>query len=632
MTPLFQRYSLFYEWLEYHLHGFFSSLPLLLCACTLLLAIGIPTAKQNKIRLIILSSAGVLIQGGFFIPEAQHLANVVYLRLLGLLLLIFYASMFGLTACSKKYKVRTLHGLAISGIIMLFAIKCTYLEQWPPVLTDYAASTGKNGIRLLQNFSLLKLFSGNKPWVSGGGQSIIHAPLLLINFKLFGYSTFAVRFAEVLYSTATLGILWLILSVTTVPLLAFGGVLLFGFSSEHLSFSRIGTFYSASQALGLLILLLWIQFSLQTHRRHALLLLLLICSLLVPFGYAPIKPVLLFSCLQALLLGQSKIFSIASIHRSKRLVITAALAIIILGYFLKLILADPNLFYSSKAPSLPPTDIPIWHKGENQIATRNLQPPLIILNNLYDNVLVLLQESICDVPFGSHPLLAFSTFLLFSLSLIGLFSNKTRLPSTFLLLAFAPQLLVYPLARRGILYRPFIPLCFLLFIYEYWTSLASVIRRRWILTMFTVPLLVGVATLPARELYFFTKFNGPVGVGPSFGPEYVQFMLDHLKKLDKSIPLVIINANYSADKYRMALSDRIYRDRANSAPVHFIEINQRSTIKDIPRADGPLYIGVLNEDYRRDVIPWLLKNIPGIEINSYGDNNTVFYWIGKVGT
>ncbi len=595
------------------------------------MGITIRGTKRDSVRLIVLSVAGILIQASFFIPEIQRLSSVIYVRLLGLLLLIFYAAVFGLRSCYRDSNVRTLRSLAISSLILIFALKCTYLEQWPPVLTDYAAITGKDGILLSQNFSFLKLLSGNKIWVSGGGQSIIHAPLLLLNLKVFGYSTLAVRLTEVLYSTATLGILWLILCRTITPVLALGGVLLFGLSAEHLSFSRIGTYYSASQALGLLIFFLWIQYSSKVSNRYLLLLPIGVFSLLSLFGYAPIRAVLLFSCLQALCLFNPIPRFITILQRHKRLTIVTSLAVVTVGFFFISSLSNQIFSYGNKLPNIPPTDIPVWYKTEDHSVAKSVQPPLTIIKHVCDNLTLLLRESIRETPFGSHPLYAFSSFLLFSLSVVGVFSNRARLISTFLLLSFLPQLLVYPLARRGILYRPFIPLCLLLFMYEYWNALKSVAQRRWTAQLAALLLLVAVGTLPAKGIYSFTKFNGPAGVGPSFGPEYVQSMLDHLKRLDQKIPLVIINANYSADKYRMALANRIYRDRKDTAPVYFVQINQTSSIKDIPQANGPVYIGILNEEYRRHLIPWLSKNIPGIEIESFGDEHSVFYWIGSVG-
>lgn len=631
MLHLFQRYNLLYEWLESHCHTFFSLFPLLLFASTVLLGSSIRRTKRESVRLVVLSVAGILIQASFFIPEIQRLSSVMYIRLLGLFLLIVYATVFGLRSCRRTPNVRTLHTLALGSLIFIVALKATYLEQWPPVLTDYAATTGKDGILLSQQFSLMKLFPRNQNWVSGGGQSIIHAPLLLLNLKVFGYSTLAVRLTEVLYSTATLGILWLILSRTIAPVLALGGVVLFGLSAEHLSFSRIGTYYSASQALGLLILSLWLQFSSKASKRYTLLLPIGVFSLLSLFGYAPIRAVLLFSCIQALCLFKPALRFITMLQRHRRLLIMASIAIVTIALLFISNLSDQIFFYRSKLPNLPPTDIPVWYKAEGHNAAKIFQSPLTIINNIYENLALLLDESTRRLTFGLHPLLAFSTFLLFALSVVGLFSNQSRLISTFLLLSFLPQLLVHPLARRGILYRPFVPVCLLLFIYEYWNALKSVIQRRWITQIVGLLLLVAVGTIPAKEIYSFTKFNGPTGVGPSFGPEYVQSMLEHLKRLDQKIPLVIINANYSADKYRMALANRIYRDREHTAPVYFIEINENSSITDVPRADGPVYIGILNEEYRRDMIPWLSANIPGIKIESFGDEHSVFYWIGYVG-
>ena len=58
------------------------------------MGITIRGTKRDSVRLIVLSVAGILIQASFFIPEIQRLSSVIYVRLLGLLLLIFYAAVF----------------------------------------------------------------------------------------------------------------------------------------------------------------------------------------------------------------------------------------------------------------------------------------------------------------------------------------------------------------------------------------------------------------------------------------------------------------------------------------------------------------------------------------------------------
>lgn len=632
MTSAFKTYNILFENVSAHAGVPLSFLPFLCLIITAGFGLLCRSKREASLCLFYLSLVGIVIYSSLFFPELYSWTSIAVIRLIGILLLVLYPLLFGLQDSSNNWSIKHTNKLAFVIILISFVIKSIHIESWPAVLTDYGAKTGREALEFLQNPNLSELFSSKPRWVSAGGVSIIHTPLLLANFQIFGPGTIAIRFTEVLFSTATLGVLWLILKRITHPFVALLGVTLCAFSAEHLSFSRIGTFYSASQALGLLILYLWLKLYDKKSCSISLLLLAGICTLLAPFAYAPAKPVIIFSLFAALWLYRPLYSPAIKFSDNKGRLGLFFLAILGIAFVVnQYVISQPPFTYPAGFKHQFANDAPIWFKLDPRHVAPIPQSLSTSLQNAGVNIKILFNQVLKkEASFGFHKIFLLCSHALLPLSLMGMFFKRTRLISAYIFLAFVPQIIVAPYPRRGILMRPFIGVTLALFVFEYLSCFRKVIYPRYKQILIEAPLLLSLAIIPLQGLYSFTKVNGPAGVGPSFGPEYVQDMLIHLKKLDPKIPLVILNSYRAADKYRIALADRIFTSPKKSAPVYFRDLPTEWSKSDIPHANGPVYIGILNEDYRRKLIPLLKEKVPLIKLHAYGEKNRIYYWIGSI--
>ncbi len=632
MASAFKTYNTIFENVSAHSGALLSFLPLFFLVITAGFGLLYRSRKEASSRLVYLSLVGIVVYSSLFFPVLYSWANIATIRLIGVLLIVLYPPLFGLQDSSNNSPIKHRNKLALVIILVSFVVKSMHIESWPAVLTDYGARTGREALEFLQNPNLYRLFSSKSRWVSAGGSSIIHTPLLLANFKIFGPGTIAIRFTEVLFSTATLGLLWLILKRTTHSFVALTGVTLCAFSAEHLSYSRIGTFYSASQALGLLILYLWLKLYDNKSYSRPLLLLAGICTLLAPFAYAPSKPVIIFSLFAALWLYRPLYSPAIKFWNNKARLGVFFLAILGIAFVInQYVISQPPFTYPAGTIHQLASDTPIWFKLDSTRVAPTPQSLFTSIKNVWENITILFNQGLREEgSFGFHKLFSLCNLALLPLSLMGIFFKKTRVISVYIFLAFAPQIIVAPLPRRSILMRPFIGVTLALFVFEYVSCFRKVIYPRYKKILIEAPLFLSLAIVPLQGVYSFTKLNGPVGVGPSFGPEYVQDMLIHLKKLDPKIPLVILNSYWASDKYRIALADRIFTSPRKSAPVYFRNLPRKWSKANIPHANGPVYIGILNEDYRRQLIPLLKERVPLITLHAYGEKNRIYYWIGSI--
>lgn len=632
MWPLFESYNLFYERAHATYGDYLVAFPIASLIATF--CFGLFKLDKDGIRLVFLSVAGFIIHSSLFYPHWYAWTELNLVRAVGAILLASYPLVFSMYGRRPNISRIPLSMSITVGVVILLSliIKCTYLETWPQVLTDYGARTGAQALELWNTPSLEKVLSRKTSWMSGGGTSIIHAPLLLLNFKLFGYTTFAVRFTEVIFSTATLGFLWLFLRKIMHPLVALGGVALFGLSAEHLSFSRMGTYYSASQALAILIILLWTHLFHQGNSRKLSLCVVTLCTLLVPFAYAAVKPLLVFSAVAGMVRYNClRAIYKPSLFTRKQWSLYLLFLLCAAGLLYQYVFTQPPFFSLGSSPQRLATDSAVWFKTDFQHSSRVLQGPVTIAKNIFDNIILLATRSITEEhSFGFHKLHLIFTLVLLGISFTSLFTTRNRTLGLFLILAFTPQLLVMPLFQRGILMRPFIGVTIALFIFEYLRVSRAVVRHRSIQSLITASLLTAVCTVPITDIYRFTKSNGPAGVGPSFGPEYVQDLLIHLKKLDPKTPLVILNTRWSSPKYQMALATRIYDKHERNAPVLFRTLGPTSPAHAIPYREGPLYLAILNEQHRLHLLPWINKHIPNARIEAHGKDDKIYYWIIKI--
>ena len=218
--------------------------------------------------------------------------------------------------------------------------------------------------------------------------------------------------------------------------------------------------------------------------------------------------------------------------------------------------------------------------------------------------------------------------ILMILASVGLLSRRWRLISLFIMIGMTPSLVTFPLDRRSLLARPIIPLCVMLLAHEWLTVTRTIVR--WPSIRFATKALCGFAfiLLPSQGVYRLTRFNGPVGVGPSFGPEYVHEMIVHLRSISQEHSLVIVNSGLGIDKFFMAFAREIYLTPPASRRVRLLTIKPSDTATVLSGIYSPTVYAVLNEESRAWVIPWLKANVPTIQISAYKKDNRIIYWLG----
>ena len=513
--------------------------------------------------------------------------------------------------------------LAFCVIAISSALKFAYLESWPAVLTDYAATTGTITIESFFYDGPTSRGMIPRTYVEGGGASFLHAPLLALLFTTFDFSIFAVRSAEVIASIGSLTFFWLWLRIAVPPGWALLGLSLFTFSAEHLSQSRMGTFYSISQCVALAALWLWTAARSPTGFRAYILIGLSLMNLAVVGCYRPATSVW----------ALSSIFVVDYLTRATlrgRRLLYACCAIMCCGVLLYYVVYNPLMrdsFWLRKP--LLGTDTPIWQKTLQGEIVSSLQSPFTSALNLGRNIVYVLTHSLDYSPTHDaiYDLLYAVTMVL---GFTGLISRRWGFIALVVTIGMLPSLTTFPLDRRSLLMRPLIPLCLLLFCREWLCLTREIIGTSKLRTVTYLVCSLPLISLPLQGVYHFTRFNGTVGVGPSFGPEYVHEMISHLRSLPLDHSIVVMNPGYGVDKFRMAFARELYITPHPSRSIHMTTIQQADTFAALPQTSSPTVYAVLNEDYRAWVVPWLQTTIPNINITPYRQGNRIIYWLGVV--
>ena len=537
------------------------------------------------------------------------------------LLLCAYAVTWGFSEVAEARPTRSWDIVAGGIIVLSTTLKFAYLESWPPVLTDYAATTGAITIEnyFYDGPPLRKLLP--RAYLEGGGSSFLHGPLLSLLFNYFDFSIFGIRCAEALASIVCLVFFWFWLRISVPSPWAALGLLLFAFSAEHLSQSRMGTFYSVSQGVAIGTLWLWAASRRSASRTLAIPLGLLLLNAAVLGCYRPATAVWALSAI--LLVDQLT----RSSFRGSRLAILGGTLIFfgLLGYHA---IYEP-FFRDSLGLRRPllATDTPIWQKDPAGEISTFIQPPLVTAGNLLTNIWYIIAHAADYSPVREDiygPLYALTMLL----GCFGLFSKRWSFISLCVVIGLLPSLTTFPLDRRSIVVRPLLPLCALLFAREWLLLSKAMLTQSGFRLASNLVFAGGIALLPFQGTYRLTRFNGPVGVGPSFGPEYVHEMITHLRSLPPDQSIVVMNPELGADKFRMAFARELYIEPLSTRSVHIASVRQSDNATALPTTKNPTVYAILNEDYRAWVVPWLRSRIPGIQMYAYKKNERVIYWLG----
>lgn len=538
------------------------------------------------------------------------------------LTLVYIAKYHAQLSFSATARSSTSTWLALTIILISGIFKLTALEAWPPLINDYAAMTGYDVVKLAKPGFLNLFLTPVSPYLQGGGTSALHAPLVQTLFLIFGHTNLAIRLAEVISSFAVLGFLWLVLRNLLSPTPALLALGLFAFSSEHLSQSRVGTFYSISQAIALATLWLWIALEKALFLKLRYIFALVIATCLAALAYAPTRAIFLFTGIMFI--------RACWYHRySRRTVVVAAiitLGLLFISYG-SVYLESPFKGFGGPLRALA-TDSPIWFKEPTGRVHNSIQSFGTMVSNISANVIELFASD-SNNAYSWEKLYLWCLSVITTASFVGFLIPRMRTISIYGLCGFLPLLLVFPLMRRGVLIRPLIPAIVALFLYEYVSILRLSISWRFLRLISTAFAGASLLVFPLQGIYFFAKQNGPVGVAPGFGPLYAHDYLEHLKSLSNTCSLVILNPSFGVYKYKMGLVDHVLPDQPAERTVFFEEIAAASPIDRLLTFKTPICLGILNEEYRRWIVPWLTAKIPGISIEEFRSQDTkeLQFWI-----
>lgn len=594
----------------------------LLAVCFVVGALGRRDGPAGD-RLMILSALFGCIVAGLYVAAPPSPLSIALL-LAGHLAAALFILSHGFQPPSAIPAPRSAWLSAIAVIALSTCLKLIELGDWPPLLTDYAALTGIEALGLSKEGRVAHLFAKSGPYLYGGGASPLHAPLLIGLYSILGHTVTAVRLAEVLGSVAALTSLWLVLQRLASPWAALAGLSLVAFSAEHLSQSRMGTFYSLSQALALLTLWLWLRIQRSSMPKRRDFAAIFVLTLLVPFGYSPLRAILLFS-------GAMAVVTLLRLRGSPRLrpaALAVALSVPIIAVWI--FFADgARMGYLGPKPLLA-TDSAVWVKAAKASGGGIAQGVLGSLSLLVSNIRTLFVEQyLSDQSLRTEPIYEAGFTLLIVAAPLLLSSPAWRTFALFCLSGLLPMILTYPLLRRGLILRLFGPCMIMLFARELLLAIRQAHHQSGLRRAAFACTVAALALIPAHGLYLFGAKNGPVGTAPSFGPEYAVDMVLHVRKLIERCPVIILNSDRGQAKLQMMLAAD--NDRFPGG----LRVRFRAVNKQDPEAAATLLreapqpcLAILNESRRAWVVPWLQERFPPLAFEEHRspDGKAILFW------
>jgi hypothetical protein len=617
MDPfLLNTYVNWYEQLHPYLRRALPSAAILLFVVGGFLGARVSAPRRVVVQFLMLNSAACFFVAGAYLDFSPLITLATSLALL-----VMYVGKWGLIPPEYTNSPRVCHVIAFTTIAISTFVKLYHLEAWPPLLNDYAAQTGADAFLRFAKAPLTWNNVRLTPHLYSGGASLIHAPFTLLSFSVFGYSIYAVRFVEVIGSVAALSFFWLWLQTLRIGPAGLLALVAFALSSEHIATSRMGTFYSVSQAVGLCIAWLLSQVTSQDGKLIGRYVAGLVVGMfLLPFCYAPTAA--LFILIPAFLWVVLPYRTLSRTHQ--RCVIVLGLCVVSLA-FAAWYRQVPFKTFRRVTPILA-TDAPVWFKVDTAVNMRAVQSPITIVSNALGNIRLILAESFHPNIF-QEPVYTFATGVLLYTAVLGLWSRQWRPVALYAVIGFLPMIATFPLQRRGMLIRPLVPLVLALYIREYWGQLVIVFKNRLVRTIFGVALMVIVGTIPLHGLYLFAKYNGSIGIGPSFGPEYARQFIDHLKELVKDHSLVVLNTGRSRWQYEMEFADVLRREPFMVPTITLATVSPRSSLVQVLPAQRPLAVAFLNETKRGWILPLMHEQLPKAEIREITHGQSVVGWV-----
>ncbi len=429
------------------------------------------------------------------------------------------------------------HWSGVAVIVAATAVKCVALGDFPAHLNAYSAESGLWGIATLDGAWPQGFFRGKEYDLVNGGQSPLHLPLSWVSVRLFGGTIYALRFTEVAASTGLLCILWVWLRGRLPGWWSVAALASFAFSPWHLAQSRMGTFFSASVALGLALLLIGDRLATSGRDRLSWWVAFGTCAGLIGYAYAPLKVLYLF-------------FVVVTVGCALRSVRSGRAgwwrdplaALTVLSVMIAIQLGWPPRFDEMFRRDFGPlaTDTSVWHKTPADEVTAETQPLSVVTTNLTRNLGEWWQRT-----WSEHRILPWYAAALSAAvptSVVLLLSSAYRVPALYFLIGVLPPLIIFPVQRRTLVLWPLVYVAAVLLARALAGLCAGLVDRGWWRTTTWALLVACGVTGTAYGLSTYAATNSMVGVGTYFGPEYRLEMLLEAERMLSSCRVYLVNA------------------------------------------------------------------------------------------
>lgn len=492
-------------------------------------------------------------------------------------------------------------GIAVA--VLALGLKCVALADWPPHLNAYSAENGWRGIQALEGIWPADLFGGQEYDLVNGGVSPLHLPILWASMRVFGGGIFALRFAEVVASTLLLLVLWVWIRERVRGGWGLLALAVFAVSPWHLAQSRMGTFFSISAALG--VLLLWLAEKLVARREPSIagFVGLGFCAGLIGYAYAPLGVLYLFYF--AVLLGAG----LTGRRRRLRdwwsgpLLSASCLAAVVAVQ----VGVPPRLDRVIRQDfGTLATDASILRKTPAGEVTATLQPPGVVVENAEANLVTWFRRTWQEpnILVWYAPVLT----VVLPAALVLLVSPGFRVVALYFLIGALPPLLVFPVQRRTLILWPLVYVAGVVIARELSRACARLVDRNWWRRGCTGVVLGCIAVASVHGVRVYATTNSIVRTGTYFGPDY---RLDMLLAAERLLPRCIVSFVNATTEEELVARVRLYEPLRHGGEIEFVEVGD-GRVEPSPRPGMAHCFVVLEKpDEESTAIEDLVRLYPG---------------------
>lgn len=591
-------------WLEAHA-GAVAALTAAVLASWLVLDLALPAAGRARGALACLCVAGLLYLAARRWFRYDQPGQWVLLLTAHAWLLVYLTRWLHPVPAERNAPLA--RPIAFSGWVVIAAstaLKCVSLGAWPPILTDYAAMTGLDGVALMEQGWPARAWLGQANDLQSGGKSPLHLPCLWLAFTLAGPTVAGVRLAEVIGSTVALLFFWLWVRRALAGWWAVVALALYAFSPWHLAQSRMGVYQSISLAVALALLWIGDRLLRPPPAGWPWWAGLGTAAALIGYGYAPMRILYLFVAwlLLAHLWRQRAQWLQPRLYAGPAL----ALFLMIAGLWVQTSGdGGARRMFRTQMGGLA-TDTSIWHKTADGQVAQQRQPWPVVFNHFCANLLQQLQWPYIERRDQALHAPAFSVALLAAVFAVA--RGMCAPAFVYYLLGFLPPLLVFPEIRRSFVIHPLLLVAAAAAVRLLLERAEALVAAPW--WKYANRAVVGLllAASAVHGLHLFARDNGPVGISPSFGPIYRDRFIARIAALMPTHFVYVVNPGHLQSGIAMTLYD--VQRRMGRPRYEMLHIYRNSELSQLVRADEPICFAYLAEPEREWIVDWLKRQFP----------------------